>query len=202
MRNIMVALTALAFAATGVTAQQPDPLPPALRQPVSVDAYAGGFSPQEPFVDGSRFGSSGAVGAAATFWLGRYMGLRGDFLYARPGFQDATSYSKLFTGAQARMYAVDANLVLRLPLHGMGSGAYWYPYALGGIGNQTYQFNVKGVSTDHAVMGDLGLGVAYRFSPDIGLRLEARDMQSKFVDWNLDHSQSDLVYDGGVTVDF
>lgn len=202
MRNLIIAVAILAVSAGAAVAEQAGstPVKGSPTHPVAVDVYAGGFSAAQHFSDGSRFGSSDALGAAATFWVGHYLGLRGDLTYAHPSFTPSADPISHLAGQKSNVYAYDADVVLRYPLPGLEPTQMWYPYALGGVGAQQYRFHRAGGRSDF--MDDVGVGLSYQFGHGIGAHVEARDLRSNFTYYELDHPQSDIVYDGGISVSF
>jgi len=89
-------------------------------------------------------------GLGLDYFITRYIGL------------DAEAYTE--NGSPTFVDSASANLLLRLPLGQSG----FAPYALGGAG---YRFdNVK------AAFGEFGAGIEYRFTPNWGVFVDAREV--------------------------
>ena len=92
----------------------------------------------------SRFG----VGVGANYFITRYIGIGAD-VYTE-------NFHRNFVDS------AEANLILRLPLGQSG----FAPYAFGGFGRQ--------IDLSEVWFGQFGAGLEYRFTPHIGVFLDAR----------------------------
>lgn len=118
----------------------------------SVDAFVGGSLGEQSIshISGDRIERNGrmAVGAGANIFFTKYVGIGGD------------AYSENTTGPFID-YAY-GSLILRFPIPNTGIA----PYAFGGGG---YQFDPVSQS-----LADGGGGVEFRFTPNVGIFIDAR----------------------------
>lgn len=168
------------------------------RDIVSLSVYGGGFSPADNLGPGADFASSGTVGASATVWLHKYVGLRGSGQWAQTDV-DGVSRAPL-AGDNPDVWTYSGEVLLRLPFQVRRNGQdSWFPYVLGGAGGKTYDFDRMDSETDF--VGSFGGGIEYRFRR-WGLQAEVRDLVSQFEHFGLDQTQHDVVYTGGITLSF
>lgn len=76
------------------------------------------------------------------------------------------------------------------------------PYLLGGLGAKTYDFDVAETETDF--QRNIGAGLEYRLphQRQWGLVLEVRDFISTFEVGPVDNTQHDIVWTGGIRLNF
>lgn len=196
MVALVVALSGLG--ATQALAQQArDGSGVAGRDLVSLSVYGGGFSPADNLGPGADFNSSGTVGASATLWVHKYVGLRGSVLWAQTDV-DGVSGTRL-AGEDPDVWAYGGDVLVRLPFQVRNGLDSWFPYLVGGAGGKTYDFDRMDSETDF--VGSFGGGVEYRFRR-WGIQAEVRDLVSKFERFGFDKTQHDIVYTGGMTLSF
>lgn len=196
MRSMLALLLLSALSAAPSWAQGRDRSGVAGRDLISFGVFGGGFSPAEDLMGGPEFDTSGAVGGTVTLWVQRYVGIRGNVLYAQTELQDANGS---LAGEDPNVWAYGGELVLRLPAEGARAGDSWFPYVVGGLGAKTYDFDEADAETDFA--GSFGGGIEYRYGR-IGLQAEVRDFVSQFDQFGFDDTQHDVVYTAGLTLNY
>lgn len=167
---------------------------------VSINAYGGGFSPTQTFQDRSEFDNSGTLGGAVTLWVHPFVGVRGNVLWS-PTDVSFTDPASPLAGEDPNAWAYSGDLVLRLPFEAGAAGTL-FPYIVGGLGGKTYDFETLSTETDFA--GNFGAGLEYRPGADgrWGIQAEVRDIVSSFDRLGVDRTQHDLVWTGGITLNF
>lgn len=199
-RALALLLTMGALGAADVQAQaQTEGLPGAAGSDIfTINVYGGGFAPTAGLATESGFDDSGTVGAAATVWLHRYVGVRANGLYART---DAPAgVPAPLDGERPDVWAYSGDVVLRLPLT-VGNGHTWFPYVVGGAGGKTYDFEEEGMESETDFAGNFGGGIEYRIK-QVGLQAEVRDIVSSFERFEIDETQHDVVWTAGITLSF
>ena len=131
-------------------------------------------------------------------WIGRHLGLRANLLFAQPELEGEVSSIGFLSDPD--VWLLNADLMVRLPV-GLGTGSL-APYLLGGFGVKRYSFLTRPTQNDPAA--SVGAGIEYRLSRHFpfGWSVEVRDFISPFRRWNVDDTQHDLVWTGGMTVNF
>jgi hypothetical protein len=186
-------LAALLVPGTSAWAQQAAPG----QDIVSITAFGGGLFPTGDLGAG-EFDNSGTGGVTAGIWLGRYVGIRGNVLFARTDVNGGVPAQ--LVGSNPDVWLYSADLLLRYPID---VGAGWLsPYAIGGLGGKTHDFSGRGTETDFA--GNFGAGLEYRFGPTSrwGIYSEVRDFVSRFERYGIRDTQHDVVWTGGVSLNF
>ena len=165
---------------------------------VSINVFAGGFTPSSDLSDGSEFDTSGSVGGAVTLWLWKYAGIRGNVLYGQPDV-DAVSGASI-EGEDPDVWLYNGDLMLRL-LISAGDAGWLCPYVLGGLGGKTYNFGQDDADVTKFA-GNFGAGIEYRVgrSARWGIQAEVRDFISEFDAFGLEDTQHDVVYTAGLSL--
>jgi hypothetical protein len=191
--TLVVALGALS---AGAAQAQVQPQGAAGSDILTLNVYGGGYAPTSAVALDTDFDDSGTVGAAATVWLHRYVGIRANALYAQT--EAPIGAPAPLGGESPDVWAYSGDVVVRLPLSA-GDGPTWFPYLVGGLGGKTYDFELNDTETDFA--GNFGGGIEYRFNR-VGLQAEVRDIISSFERFGIDETQHDVVWTAGITMSF
>lgn len=162
---------------------------------IQIMVYGGGFTPMEE-LGGGEFQNSGSVGATAGIWVGKYFGFRANLLYAQTDIQGVPDENLVWDNPNIWIY--NGDFLARLPRE---VGMSWItPYAFVGAGNKLYNFDNRD-DLEGDFVSTFGLGLNYRMDPDShwGLNVELRDFVSTFEMGDLNETQHDLVWTGGIT---
>ena len=193
--------TALAFAVSGgsLTAQVMDRESHPGMDMFSINVSGGGLFPISSLGDGNEFDDAGSVGGSLTYWAHENAGIRASFLWASTDFLGADDNPLI--GEDPDVYHYSGDLLLRLPLPGTEQVS-WFPYIVGGLGGKTYDFQT--LSTDTDFTGNFGAGLELRFGEmgRWGINTEVRDFVSNFDRHGFDRTQNDVVWTGGLTLNF
>ncbi len=162
----------------------------------SATLYVGGYSPTTHLGDGTRFDPSATVGASVGYWFNEYAGVRANGLYA----QTKTDGPARFNYDNPNVWTYTGELLLRMPFSTRAGDVS--PYVIGGVGGKSYDFQNRATHTKFA--GDYGLGVEYQRDPGSrwGLALEVRDVISKFDMGTFNDTQQDVVWTGGIRINY
>lgn len=166
----------------------------------SINVNGGGFFPLSTLGGDNEFDDAGSVGGALTYWFHNNAGVRANFLWASTDFVGLEDSP--LQGEDPDVYHYSGDVLLRLPLPGPEVVDSWFPYIVGGIGGKTYDFQT--LTTDTDVTGNFGVGVEFRFGEMSrwGINTEVRDFVSNFDRQGIDRTQNDLVWTGGLTLNF
>lgn len=200
-RKIISALVAVAFVvpASDLTGQIMERESHAGMDVFSVSVNGGGFFPVSSLGAGNEFDDAGSVGGTLTYWVHRNAGVRANVLWASTDFLGAQDSP--LQGEDPDVYHYSGDLLLRLPLPGTEQVS-WFPYIVGGLGGKTYDFQTRTTDTDFT--GNFGAGVELRFGEmgRWGINTEVRDFVSNFDRFGFDRTQNDVVWTGGISVNF
>lgn len=136
-----------------------------------------------------------SAGVDLTRWLGRNLGVRGDATFARNDLRG--SMAAIPAGSKFNKFSYLGEVVLR---RSEGSETKLEPFVLGGLGAVSVH-RTSSDSTFTRFAGDVGAGLGYRLGR-IGLRAEGRDLMYKFDRYGVNKQQNDIVWAGGVTLNF
>lgn len=194
--------TALMLAFSGSAAAQTFDRPEKDR--VTIQAFGGGFSPTSD-IGGADFDTFGTAGASVAVWLHRFVGVRGNLLYTQSQLDndgpvpDGTLGSAFAADPDTWLY--NGDLIVRYAF-AAGANGFLVPYAIGGLGAKTYDFDGLDTETDFA--GNFGAGLEYRFGQQgrWGVHAEVRDFVSEFDSFGADDTLHDVVWTGGFNVSF
>lgn len=166
---------------------------------LSVNVVGGGFFSADNLAPGTEFKNTGSVGGSVTYWAHTNVGLRADLLWAGPTVRAAQDSP--LAGEDPNVWHYSGDVVLRMPLTGT-SRMSWFPYIVGGVGAKTYDFQTLATATDFA--GNVGAGLELRFGETgrIGINTEIRDAISNFKTAGYDQTLNDVVWTGGLTLNY
>lgn len=172
---------------------------------VSLNLYGGGYFSGSTFSDGTEFDDTGALGANATVWAHRNLGIRGNVLWFQPDVIGTSQAQLLNQNPDVIHYSGD--VVLRMPMAAR-ENLSWYPYILGGVGGKSYDFEPLDEEsplereTDFA--GNVGVGLEVRFGETgrWGIHTEVRDFISEFDRAQLNETLHDVIWTGGLSFNF
>jgi hypothetical protein len=166
---------------------------------VGLSVRGGGFnaltSLNEPgTADFKRVGYN--VGGTIGVDLHRYVGLRGDFTFARNELQQ----NDIETGSELNRFFYDAGLQLQYP-----TASGWTPYAF--VGGGAVTLDPVGTSDDRKTKGagTVGLGLSYAIpGTDVGLVLEGKGWLYELSELNgpltaFDRTQFEVTWSAGVS---
>jgi len=197
-----IALTAFTF--TGLSAQQQfggNSHPGADR--LSFTAFGGGLFSTSALGGGTEFENTGTLGGNVTFWATHNLGVRANVLWSPPDIRsDRVGINgPPLVGEDPNVWHYSGDVVLRLPLPATANISF-FPYLLGGLGAKTYDFETLGTETDFA--GNFGAGLEFRFGETgrWGINTEIRDFVSNFDRAGFDRTLHDVVWTGGLTLNF
>jgi hypothetical protein len=135
------------------------------------------------------------VGGALGVDLHRYVGLRGDFTFARNELQQ----DEIDTGSELSRFFYDASVQLQYP------GANWQPYVFVGAGAVTLH-PVGSTDRDKTkAAGTAGLGVNYTIpGTNVGIMLEGKSWVYKLAELDgglggYDQTQFDVTWSAGLS---
>lgn len=158
----------------------------------TLGAALGGASALENFNVGGDWKSGWSAGANLLYRISNNIGIRGDANFA----QNDLSRSSLPGEGRLNKVTYMGNVVLSGDAGPLG--ARLTGYGLAGIGAVT--IHAKGSDSSFTTFGgDIGFGVGYRLGR-LGLRAEGRDVMYKFDRFSYNKGQTDLVWEGGVTL--
>lgn len=174
---------------------------PALAQDraVSFAVRGGGFNAltalDEPgTTDFKRVGFN--VGGTVGLDVSRYVGLRGDFTFARNGLEQ----DDVETGDELDRYFYDASLQVRYP-----AATGWTPYAFVGAGGVTLNPVDSADDSSTKLAGTVGLGLEYAIpGSNFGLGVEGKGWLYDLADLNgplagFDRTQFEVTWSAGLS---
>ena len=165
----------------------------------SASTEGGHFSASSLAAD-TDFDDAGTIGGTVSFWFHENVGVRANTLWA-PTDIVALQADNVLAGEDPNVWHDSGEVLLRLPLPA-GDQMTWFPYAVAGIGGKTYDFETLGTETDFT--GNFGAGVELRFG-DLGrwgIHTEVRDFISNFDRLGFDETLHDVVWTGGISLNF
>lgn len=194
----LIAVTA-AFTSVDLQAQQIGGQSHPGADVLSFSVVGGGYFSTSDLGSGTEFDDSGTVGGTATYWAHPNIGVRGNVLWSPPDVRSPAE-SQL-AGQDPNIWLYSGDVVLRMPLPASANMS-WYPYLAGGVGGKTYDFETLDAETDFS--GNVGVGVELRFGQTgrWGIHTEVRDFISNFDRLGHDETLNDVVWTGGVSVNF
>lgn len=161
----------------------------------SVDG--GGFFPTSDLGD-AEFDNTGTVNATLGSWFNDFVGVRANVLWANP---DITGNAPAeLEGESPDIWHYSGDVLLRFPVE-FGQGSLM-PYAIGGLGARTMNF--EGVDNETDFAGNVGGGLEYRFGAmqQFGVNTEVRGFGSNFEAFGIDETLWDVTWTGGLTFAF
>lgn len=166
---------------------------------VSLHVTGGGFFSTSNLGGGNEFDDTGALGAQATYWAHRNVGVRGNLLWASPDL--LVEQESPLLNEDPNVYHYSGDLLLRFPFQMTGQMS-WFPYIVGGLGGKTYDFETRSTDTDFA--GNFGAGLELRLGElgRWGLNTEVRDFVSDFDRAGFNRTLNDVVWTGGLSINF
>ncbi|MXW10753.1 MAG: porin family protein [Gammaproteobacteria bacterium] len=174
---------------------------------VSVGVIFGQMNPTTRFRDGGGFDTATLLGGTVSFWFHRHMGVQVNALSTEHGTLGASDgRSSIVSGRDPRIWTIQSDLVVRLPL---AAGAMTVsPYGAAGAGWKSYKwvFDPQGGPDARGFDGAWSFagGVEARFGADsrIGLRGEFRQLHTSFTRFGEDLTHKDRVLTGALLINF
>ena len=174
---------------------------------VSVGVIFGQMSPQTRFRDGGGFDTASLLGGTLNFWFHRHMGVQVNALSTDHGTLGASDgRSSIVSGRDPRIWTIQGDFVVRLPL--AAGGLTVSPYGAAGGGWKSYKWvfdpqggpDARGFDTAWS----LAFGVEARFGAEsrFGLRGEFRDLRTSFARFGEDLTHKDQVLTGAFLINF
>lgn len=194
-----VLLAFAAFPAAELPAQMPDGDAQPGEDVMSLAAVGGGFYSANELSEGTEFENTESYGAMASFWTHRNIGLRASVLWASPTV--LSTEENALANEDPTVWNYSGDVLLRMPMTATDQVS-WFPYIVGGIGAKTYDFQTLETGTDLA--GNVGAGLELRFGETgrFGITTEVRDYLSSFDRLGFDETQNDVIWTGGLTMNF
>jgi opacity protein-like surface antigen len=177
------------FVLLGLLFAAPAALP---AQRLTLGADVGGSSASSDLAGTAGWKSGWSAGANLTYKLGARLGVRADANFSQNDLSGGVAVpgEQRFNKIAYMGDAVWQFAALR--------GTRLAPYALAGVG--AVRVHDKGSDSSFTQFaGNFGLGVGYRLGK-VGLRAEGRDLLYKFNHFGYNRSQTDFIYQAGLTV--
>lgn len=177
---------------------------------ISVELYGGNFMPTGKLngrgIGSPEFSSSAAIGGAVGYWPTERVGVRANLLRAQTPVSGSKPTFKLHA-KEPTVWLYSGDVLFRFPVH-----RSFNPYALGGLGFKTYDFDFPESDFGGFIESErdsdftlsFGGGLEYRFgsSGRWGVNVELKNYFSSFGLGAAEGTQNDVVGTGGLSVRF